>query len=132
MTPSKPYFLRAVYEWIIDNDCTPFLAVNAEVPSVEVPQEHVEDGQITLNLSPSAIADLHMDNHLIQFSARFGGVSRSIVVPINAVVGIYAKENGQGMAFPEVDEYYEEIDTEFDPDPNPPKPSGRPSLKVVK
>ena len=132
MTPSKPYFLRAVYEWIIDNDCTPFVAVNAEMPAVEVPLEHVEDGQITLNLSPTAIANLHMDNHLVQFSARFGGVSRDICVPINAVLGIYAKENGQGMAFPENEEFYEENDADLEPDPEPPRPSGRPSLKVVK
>ena len=132
MTPSKPYFLRAVYEWIVDNDCTPFLAVNATLPSVEVPQEHVEDGQITLNLSPTAIVGLHIDNHLIQFSARFGGVARNISVPVGAVMGIYARENGQGMAFPEAEEFYEEDSSDNDPDPQPPKPSGKPSLKVVK
>lgn len=136
MTPSKPYFVRAVYDWVIDNDCTPFVAVNANMPSVDVPREHVEDGQITLNLAPSAITHLHMDNHLIQFSARFGGVARNISVPIGAVLGIYAKENGQGMAFPDADEYQEDnglhADTDPNPEPQPPRPSGRPSLKVVK
>ena len=131
MTPTRPYFLRAVYEWILDNDCTPYLAVNATLPSVEVPPEHIEDGQITLNLSPSAIVGLTMDNYGVQFSARFSGVARNISVPIAAVIGIYAKENGQGMAFPE--EEFASIDDETDPpEPTSPPPAGKPQLKVVK
>lgn len=132
MTPTKPYFLRAVYEWIVDNDCTPFVAVNAEMPSVIVPREHIEDGQITLNMSPSAIVNLHMDNHLIQFEARFGGVSRTISVPVGAVLGIYARENGQGMAFPDAEEHFEQLDVDNEPKPEPPRPGRKPSLKVVK
>lgn len=132
MTPTKPYFLRAVYEWIVDNGCTPFVAVNATMPSVIVPREHVQDGQITLNLSPTAIVNLRMDNHQIQFEARFGGVSRSISVPVSAVLGIYAKENGQGMAFPDAEEYFENTQSRTEPDPEPPRPGGKPSLKVVK
>lgn len=122
--------MRAVYEWIVDNDCTPYLAVNTTVPAVEVPTEHIVDGKIILNLSPAAIANLLISNESIQFSARFAGVARNIHVPMRAILGIYAKENGQGMAFPE-DEYVDGEDNNQEP-PEPPRPSGRPSLKVVK
>ena len=128
MTPTRPYFLRAVYEWIVDNDCTPYMAVNATIPSVQVPSEHVVDGKIILNLSPGAIANLHISNESVEFGARFSGVARNIFVPMSAVLGVYAKENGQGMAFP-LDEYDDVI---VEPDPEPPKPTGRPTLKVVK
>jgi stringent starvation protein B len=116
MTPSRPYFLRAVFDWLLDNGCTPFLAVNADFPAVEVPAEFIEDGQITLNISPSAVANFHMDNEFIMFNARFSGVSRSITVPIGAVLGIFAKENGQGMAFPDEPAYLDgvEADLEFE------------------
>lgn len=131
MTPTRPYFLRAVYQWILDNNCTPFLAVNAQLPGVSVPVEYVEDGQITLNISPSAVAYLQLENTHVEFNARFGGTPRNIYVPMAAVLGIYARENGQGMAFP--DEYDGDIEEEYEPDeePEPPKP-GRPQLKVVK
>lgn len=105
MTPARPYFVRAVYEWIIDNDCTPFLVVDAEQPDVQVPMEYVENGQIILNLAPSAIVNLHISNDYVMFSARFKGVSREICVAMSAVMGIYAKENGQGMVFPDDGEY---------------------------
>lgn len=127
MTPTRPYFVRAVYEWILDNNCTPYIAVNATLPNVQVPSEHIIDGKIILNLDTSAIAALHMSNEAVEFSARFSGVARAIYIPMDAVLGIYAKENGQGMAFT-VDEYDND---EFE-EPDPPKPSGRPSLKVVK
>lgn len=127
MTPTRPYFLRAIYEWIVDNDCTPYLAVNATIAGVQVPSEHIVDGKIILNLSPGAIVNLHMSNSAIEFSARFSGVARNIYVPISAVLGVYAKENGQGMAFP-ADEYDDAVVTE----PEPPKPTGRPTLKIVK
>lgn len=131
MTPTRPYFLRAVYQWIVDNNCTPFLAVNADIDGVSVPVEYVENGQITLNVSPSAVAYLQIENSHVEFNARFGGTPRSIYVPMAAVLGLYARENGQGMAFP--DEYdLEDIDAELpDDEPEPPKP-GRPQLKVVK
>lgn len=139
MTPTRPYFLRAIYEWIVDNNCTPYLAVDADYPHVEVPREYVEDGRITLNVSPSAVVGLVMDNDELTFSARFSGVSRQIAVPMGAVMGIYAKENGQGMAFPDeaeyIREYAENLDEEDfgDDEPEPPRPGGgRPQLKVVK
>ena len=99
MTSTRPYLVRALYEWIIDNQCTPFLLVNALDPETRVPQEYVKDGQIILNLSPTAIRGLVMDNQRIEFSARFGGVARSLHVPLSAVMAIYAKENGKGMFF---------------------------------
>ncbi len=101
MTSTRPYFVRALYEWILDNQCTPYLLVNALYPSVQVPQEHVNDGRIILNLSPGAIRGLVMDNERVEFSARFGGVSRSLYLPIGSVLAIYAKENGRGMFFDE-------------------------------
>lgn len=131
MTPTRPYFLRAVYQWIVDNDCTPFLAVDAQLPGVNVPQEFVEDGQITLNLAPSAIAYLQMENSHIEFSARFSGTPRNIYIPMAAVLGIYARENGQGMAFPEEYDDLPPSDDEGPEPPEPPKP-GRPNLTVVK
>lgn len=101
MTSTRPYFVRALYEWILDNQCTPYLLVNANYPAVQVPNEHVKDGRIILNLSPSAIRGLVMDNERVEFSARFGGVPRSLYLPIGAVLAVYAKENGRGMFFDE-------------------------------
>lgn len=131
MTSSRPYMIRATYEWIVDNNCTPYLLVDAHAKGVAVPQEHVnKEGQIILNLSPTAVKDLMMDNTAVSFSARFGGVPRDIYVPCWGVLGIYARENGQGMIFEPEDDY------EPDPQPQGPtdKPEGdkRPSLRVVK
>lgn len=131
MTSSRPYMIRALYEWIVDNGCTPYLLVDAHGPGVEVPQEHVnKDGQIVLNINPTAVKDLFIGLDKIQFNARFGGIPTDLVIPCGAVLGIYARENGQGMVF------------EPDPNPQPPTPdpepdskdSGgkRPNLKVVK
>ena len=137
MTPSRPYLLRAFFDWLLDNDLTPHLVVNANIPHVMVPMQFVQDGQIVLNISPSAVRHLHMDNDVVTFEGRFGGVPHSLYVPISAILGIYARENGQGMVFdlesPMDDE--EEIESDDDlppPDSEPPRPSGRPSLKVVK
>ncbi|ROL63227.1 ClpXP protease specificity-enhancing factor [Pseudomonas chlororaphis] len=139
MNSSRPYLVRALYEWIVDNDCTPHMLVNSDYPAVQVPQGFASDGQIVLNISPSAVRHLHMDNDAVTFEGRFGGVPHSLHVPIAAILGIYARENGQGMVFdlesPLDDEGDDEIDQEDDvppPDSEPPRPSGRPSLKVVK
>jgi stringent starvation protein B len=99
MTSSRPYIIRALYEWIIENECTPYILVNAFADGVEVPQEHVKDGQIILNVSPSAVQSLTIHNHSVDFEGRFGGIPKQVFVPITAVMGIYAKENGQGMIF---------------------------------
>ncbi|HAN69491.1 MULTISPECIES: ClpXP protease specificity-enhancing factor [Haliea] len=133
MTPSRPYIMRALYEWIVDNDCTPYLLVDARRPGVEVPSQYVKDGQIVLNVSPSAVIELLIGNEWISFNGRFGGTPTDILLPVGAVIGIYARENGQGMVF------------EAEESPEPPddpsgddgagatsKPEGRPSLKIVK
>ncbi len=105
MTSNKPYFVRAIYDWIVDNELTPYLLVDAEYPNVEVPQEYVNAGRIILNISPRACRGLHIENDKIVFTARFSGQTFQIFVDPNAVLAIYAKENGRGMEFgPEYDE----------------------------
>lgn len=103
-TPTRPYMTRALYEWIEDNQLTPYLLVDATFANVMVPMEHVKDGQIVLNISSGATHMMSMKNEAISFSARFGGVSRNLYIPFPAVLGIYAKQNGQGMFF-DADEY---------------------------
>ena len=100
MTSHRPYLLRALYEWIADNGLTPHLLVDATRPGVRVPTHAVKDGRIVLNIAERAVAHLQMDNDDVRFSARFGGVSHAVIVPIDAVVAIYARENGQGMELP--------------------------------
>lgn len=97
-TSTKPYLLRAIYEWCTDNGYTPYLAAMVDAQT-RVPREFVKNGEIVLNISFSATSGLKMDNDIIHFNARFGGVSREISVPVENVVAIYARENGQGMAF---------------------------------
>ncbi|MEH6347527.1 MAG: ClpXP protease specificity-enhancing factor [Bermanella sp.] len=130
MSPSRPYLMRALYEWIQDNEFTPYVLVDANIFEVQVPMEHVNDGQIVLNINASAVRDLLIDNQGLSFSARFSGVTQNIYVPIVAVLAIYAKENGEGMVFGN------EAGAP-DPDDTPPpkkeeRPIGRPSLSVVK
>ena len=138
MNSSRPYLVRALYEWIVDNDCTPHLLVNAEFVGVQVPPGFASDGQIVLNVSPSAVRHLHMDNDAVSFEGRFGGTPYSLYVPTAAILAIYARENGQGMVFdleppvPDDDEDSDGPDDRGPPDGEPPRPSGRPSLKVVK
>lgn len=142
MNSSRPYLVRALYEWIVDNDCTPHMLVNAEYPAVQVPQGFASDGQIVLNVSPNAVRHLHMDNEAVSFEGRFGGVAHTLYVPAGAILGIYARENGQGMVFELEPPLMEDDDLEdegVEPDDDgppsggrPPRPSGRPSLKVVK
>ena len=131
MTSNRPYLIRALYEWIVDNDMTPHLLVDAAGDQVVVPEQFVQDGRIVLNISPDAVRDLELGNEAILFGARFGGMGMDVVVPPRAVLGIYAKENGRGMLFPEEDQ-----ETQPPPDePVSPSPAGggkRPVLKVVK
>ena len=126
MTPNRPYLIRALYDWITDNGLTPHLLVNADRPGVEVPKQHVHEGRIVLNINASAVRGLQLGNDLIEFSARFGGVSRLLRIPTSSVMAIYARENGQGMAFTEEPEGGDE------PPPSPPQPDKKPTLKVVK
>ena len=127
MTPSRPYIVRAIYEWIVDNDCTPHLLVDATCHGVIVPETFVKDGQIVLNISSAAVVGLQIDNERVSFNGRFGGQPRDVEVPIAAVLGIYARENGQGMVF-------ENGSSPEPPDADPPRDSKakRPALKIVK
>lgn len=101
MTSQRPYLLRALYEWIADNGMTPHVLVDARVAGVRVPAHAVKDGQVVLNIAERAVGRLQMGNDALTFSARFGGVSQQVVVPLPAVIAIYARETGQGMALPE-------------------------------
>lgn len=104
MTSSRPYLLRAFYEWIVDNASTPYIVVNAEFGGVDVPEEYVENGRIVLNVSPGAVRSLLIANDHLEFNARFNGVPYDIYTPIRAITAIYAKENGRGMVFKDEDE----------------------------
>lgn len=140
MTSSRPYLVRAFNEWVLDNNCTPYIVVDAGVQGVQVPTEHVANGQIVLNISPGAVKGLVVGNSALEFSARFGGVPMQVFIPLQAVMAIYARENGEGMVFGS---------EPGSPDPEGPptddgsagpgegqqesrRPSGKPSLKVVK
>lgn len=130
MTSNKPYLIRAFYDWIVDNQLTPYISVDATYPGTQVPLEHVKDGHIVLNISPAATRGLLLENDRVVFSARFGGRTEQIFVSPNAILEIFAKENGRGIAFA-----IEEGET---PPPEP-MPSGtdgvaksKPSLKLVK
>jgi len=129
MNSTKPYLLRAIFEWAEDNGFTPQVLVNAQAEGVEVPEAHVVDGQIVLNISSSAVQLHVMDNDCISFSARFSGVEQDIFIPIEAILAIFARENSQGIFFEEV----EGDDTEPDPSgpkQTPAKPSAKPPTKL--
>lgn len=127
MTPLKPYLIRSIYEWIIDNQMTPHLLVDAENPNASLPQDYIENGKIVLNMRTEAIQGLMLGNEEIQFNARFSGTPMHIVAPVPAVLAIYAKENGKGMVF-DPEEHNNDDNT-----PSPPKPPTRPPhLSVVK
>ncbi|HSP59404.1 MAG TPA: ClpXP protease specificity-enhancing factor [Halomonas sp.] len=99
MQSSRPYLVRALNQWLLDNALTPYIVVDAEYPGVEVPRQFVQNGQIVLNMAPTAVRDLFMENEALGFSARFGGQPTRIMVPMAALVAIYARENGVGMVF---------------------------------
>ena len=135
MTSSRPYLIRAIYEWVVDNAQTPYLLVDAEDESVQIPREYVQDGRIVLNVSPSAVAGLDLGNDYVSFNARFGGTPREVLVPVHRVMAVYSRENGQGMMFADEDEPEPPTPGGSDDGPVPEKPIGgarRPSLKVVK
>lgn len=161
LTARRPYLLRAFYEWLLDNNLTPHLVVDINLPGVMVPLEYARDGQIVLNIAPRAVGNLELGNDEVRFSARFGGVPRQVSVPLMAVLAIYARENGAGTMF-EPEPAYEEAgeydaadaqdsapetvmsvidgdrpndsgqDDDNDPDDEPPPRGGRPALRVVK
>lgn len=100
MTSNRPYLLRAIYDWISDNDLTPYVLVDANFAGVRVPPQVIKNGQVVLNLAMRAVANLDLGNDWVSFQARFSGVSQSIQIPVPAVLALYAQENGQGMMFP--------------------------------
>lgn len=126
MSPSRPYLVRAIHDWIVDNELTPQLVVNAGADGVRVPSGFVQDGKIVLNISSKAVRNLQIGNEWIEFGARFGGAPFEVALPTSAVLAVYAKETGVGMAFHE-----ETTDGQPPPDPPGDKPP-RPPLRVVK
>ncbi|MDD5405024.1 MAG: ClpXP protease specificity-enhancing factor [Sulfuricella sp.] len=137
---TKPYLMRAIYEWCADSGLTPYLAVVVD-KNCQVPMEFVKDGEIVLNIGAGATPNLTIDNEWVSFNARFGGVAREIFVPVSAVIGIYAKENGQGLFFGREDTAPEGADQagagisqasqpQQPEDPGPKR--GKPFLKVIK
>ena len=134
---TKPYLMRAIYEWCVDSGYTPYVTVTVDA-STRVPMEYVKDGQIVLNIGPIAVERFKLGNEWIEFSARFNGAGRDISIPIGAVSAIYARENGQGLSFevapadaaaaaPPAD-----AGASDNAPPEPPRPSGKPSLRRVK
>ncbi|OON39221.1 ClpXP protease specificity-enhancing factor [Izhakiella australiensis] len=161
LTPRRPYLLRAFYDWLLDNQLTPHLVVDINLPGVMVPLEYARDGQIVLNIAPRAVGNLALGNDEVSFNARFGGVPRQVTVPLAAVLAIYARENGAGTMFEPEPAYdgaeFDPADTQEEgpetvmsvidgdrpddadvsdddggPDDEPPPRGGRPSLRVVK
>ncbi|WP_306519802.1 ClpXP protease specificity-enhancing factor [Rheinheimera sp.] len=147
MTPNRPYLLRAFYEWIVDNNLTPYLVVDATLPGVKVPLQHVQNGQIVLNINPSAVGNLLLGNDAVTFNARFGGSPFALYIPQRAVLAIYARENGAGTMFTaeeDDDELLAEelLDDEAEPvvaqteTPEPTEPDDKPKrpshLRVIK
>ncbi|MCK0714606.1 ClpXP protease specificity-enhancing factor [Chromohalobacter sarecensis] len=161
MLSSRPYLARALYEWLLDNEHTPYIVVDAEREGVNVPRQSVQNGQIVLNIAPSAVRDLYIENAAVTFGARFSGQPMQVIVPMDALIALYARENGVGMVFghepvmPEA-EASESDDTQAQDDgerpalesvespdaeeasesesegDDAPRTKGRPSLRVVK
>lgn len=137
MTPNRPYLLRAFYEWIVDNNGTPYLVVDATACDVKVPTQFVQNGQIVLNTAPSAVGNLQLGNDAVTFNARFGGKPFALYIPVTAVLAIYARENGAGTVFTleeeedEAEIFSDSLDDEPVP-PEPTKPKRASHLKIVK
>ncbi|ASU23008.1 ClpXP protease specificity-enhancing factor [Vibrio qinghaiensis] len=154
MTPRRPYMLRAFYDWLLENELTPHVVVDATLTGVRVPMEFVQDGQIILNLAPRAIGNLELGNEAITFNARFGGRPHSVIVPLYAVQAIYARENGAGTMFEPEEAYIAYLEAgiteESEQEPmlsvasqedeelletraqETSRPKGKPSLRVIK
>jgi stringent starvation protein B len=151
MTARRPYMLRAFYEWLVDNELTPHLVVDATLNGVRVPAEFIQDGQIILNIAPQAVGNLKLGNESVSFNARFGGKPHTILVPLYAVQAIYARENGAGTMFEQEEIYAVDSDEQQssqseqpelglsvatdlsdDEETPPPRAKGKPSLRVIK
>lgn len=130
MTPTRPYLVRAFYDWIIDNGMTPYLLVDARIEGVSVPAAYVRDGRIVLNVAPAAVTDLQLGVSEVTFGARFAGIAQVIGLPVGSIMAIYARENGQGMFFSDEDEG---PDASTDPEVDESAVSRpRPALRLVK
>ena len=128
MTPSTPYLIRGLYEWILDNDMTPYLLVDVSEVDVHIPQNLINDNKIILNISPSAVMNLLVDNATIEFSAKFSGADKFISFPVSSVLAIYSRENGSGMIFDKSEESSESTSQS-----NKPSDKNSPSiLRIVK
>lgn len=128
---TKPYLIRAIHEWCADSNMTPYLAVRVD-PNTRVPAEYVKNGEIVLNVSRESTHRLTIGNELIQFAARFNGVSRECSIPIEAVTGIFAKENGQGLVFPPEPASANGAAPTDPAPPAAPTNGGKPRLQVIK
>ena len=131
MTSSRPYLIRALYQWIVDNGVTPYVLVDALVEGVDVPAQYIQDNKIVLNVAPTAVHGLTLGDESITFNARFSGKSTNLFVPVEAVLAIYARENGQGMMFSE-EPQGPEPPTNGDGPVDGSDSSGKPNLRVVK
>ncbi|MCE9677624.1 ClpXP protease specificity-enhancing factor [Shewanella sp. AS1] len=105
MTPNRPYLLQAYYDWLMDNELTPHVVVDAFVPGTQVPQQYVKDGQIVLNIASGAVGNLQIGHDFIEFNARFGGVPQQVILPMASIIAIYARENGAGTVFDQEEAY---------------------------
>jgi len=120
MTSNRPYIIRAMYQWMVDNEWTPHIQVDANYPGIQIPQQFVQEGVIVFNVSPTAVQVLDMQNDWFQFRARFQGVEQKVLFPPEAVLAIFARENGQGMPFPP-EPYPDEAD----------EPESKPTLSAI-
>jgi len=127
MTSQKPYLIRAIYDWLLDNGATPYLLVNTTYEGVKVPEAFINDNKIVLNIAPDAVQHYQADNEWVSFSARFSGKPMELFIPIEAVLGLYGKENNQGMFFTD-----DETSPPTTPSSKPSTNKDRPSLKIVK
>ncbi|MCK5902312.1 MAG: ClpXP protease specificity-enhancing factor [Cocleimonas sp.] len=134
MTSNRPYLVKAIYEWIMDNDVTPHVVINALDDDVVIPQQYVDEGKIILNVKPSAVQNLIIDDDCLTFSARFGGKPYNIYAPMQAILAIYAAENGEGMMFNEEEHGTPppSDNTPLESQDTPPPRRKKPTLRVVK
>jgi len=132
MLPRKPYFLRAMHQWIVDSGSTPYMVVDVNAADVEIPPGYAQDGKLVLNISYEATNGLDLGAEAVQFDARFGGVSRHVRVPMAAILAVYAHESGQGMLFDAEGEPQDGEPGGAAPDHGGPKPGKKPTLKVIK
>jgi len=134
MSPNRPYIIRALYEWITDNQLTPHVLINASVEGVEVPERSIQQGKVVLNIDPGAVDSLELGNDWLHFNTRFAGVREAIRIPVDAVIAVYARENGQGMMFAQDEELESDSKTSIESgmDDNGSSPPRKPHLTLIK